>query len=160
MRFDRRHHSEFQAGDMTPMIDMVFLLIAFFTVLINFSEAEQDQRIKLPSSELAIPPEVPPEHPITLQLTEEGPILFGGVEYELGTLPRQLDREKDYIMALPNADFRRATVILRADGRCPTGRVLEVIEVCKEVGFEKFKMRAKSQSARQAQAQTALEAGT
>ena len=38
---------------MTPMIDMTFQLIAFFMVLINFTEADQNQAINLPSSELA-----------------------------------------------------------------------------------------------------------
>ena len=37
-------------GDLTPMIDMTFQLIAFFMVLINFTEADQDERIKLPDS--------------------------------------------------------------------------------------------------------------
>ena len=42
-------------GDLTPMIDMTFQLIAFFMVLINFTEADQDERIKLPTSVLAKP---------------------------------------------------------------------------------------------------------
>ena len=43
--------------DMTPMIDMTFQLIAFFMILINFAEGEQDQRVQLPSSTLAKPPD-------------------------------------------------------------------------------------------------------
>ena len=41
---------EFVELDYTPMIDMTFQLIAFFMILINFSDAEQDQRVQLPSS--------------------------------------------------------------------------------------------------------------
>ena len=44
--------------DMTPMIDVTFQLIAFFMFVLNFSEVDQDQRINLPSSELARPPDV------------------------------------------------------------------------------------------------------
>ena len=40
-------------GDMTPMIDMTFQLIAFFMVLINFAEDNNNQTIKLPASEIA-----------------------------------------------------------------------------------------------------------
>ena len=40
---------------MTPMIDMTFQLIAFFMVLVNFADADQNARIRLPSSELAKP---------------------------------------------------------------------------------------------------------
>ncbi|MEM1303854.1 MAG: biopolymer transporter ExbD, partial [Planctomycetota bacterium] len=45
MRVKKRKEMEAAEGDMTPMIDMTFQLIAFFMVLINFSEVEQDQRI-------------------------------------------------------------------------------------------------------------------
>ena len=38
------------------MIDMTFQLIAFFMLVINFSDVEQDQRVQLPASELAKPP--------------------------------------------------------------------------------------------------------
>jgi len=47
--------------DMTPMIDMTFQLITFFMFVMNFSEAEQDERIQLPSSQLAKPVEYVPE---------------------------------------------------------------------------------------------------
>ena len=44
-------------NDMTPMIDVTFQLITFFMFVLNFSEAEQDERIQLPSSQLAKPAE-------------------------------------------------------------------------------------------------------
>ena len=47
MRFRKRAESEILEGDLTPMIDMTFQLIAFFMVLINFSQTEPDQRILL-----------------------------------------------------------------------------------------------------------------
>jgi biopolymer transport protein ExbD len=57
MRFRQRRTTPVDQGDMTPMIDMVFQLIAFFMVLINFSEVDYNERIALPQSELAQPPE-------------------------------------------------------------------------------------------------------
>ena len=68
----RKKYDVTAEGDMTPMIDMTFQLIAFFMVLINFAEGDQDQRIKLPSSELAKPPEGAAEAPLILQLTKDG----------------------------------------------------------------------------------------
>ncbi|TSA08111.1 MAG: biopolymer transporter ExbD, partial [Planctomycetaceae bacterium] len=64
--------------DMTPMIDMTFQLIAFFMFVINFTEAEQDERIQLPSSQLAKPTEGTIETPITLQLTNSGLVVYAG----------------------------------------------------------------------------------
>src|SRR5256885_17070089 len=63
--------------DYTPMIDMTFQLIAFFMILINFSDAEQDQRVQLPSSTLAKPPEGAAETPITIQMLRDGRIAIG-----------------------------------------------------------------------------------
>lgn len=148
MRYRRPSHAVGDELNMTPMIDLVFLLIAFFTVVINFTEADQNERIKLPSSELAKPPEVPPESPITLQITENGTVLLGGNEFELSQLKGQLEHEKQFTMLLPGADFRNTDIILRADGWCPTGKVQEVIAICQDVGYDRFSLRAKAEEDR------------
>ncbi len=70
MRMRKRAESKILEGDLTPMIDMTFQLIAFFMVLINFSQTETDQQILLPQSVLAKPPDRPFQYPITIQLTE------------------------------------------------------------------------------------------
>ena len=57
MRFRPDRTAGILEGDLTPMIDMTFQLIAFFMVLINFSQSEQDERIMLPQSVLAKPPD-------------------------------------------------------------------------------------------------------
>ena len=41
--------------DMTPMIDVVFQLITFFMLVINFEQTEADERVKLPRDALARP---------------------------------------------------------------------------------------------------------
>ena len=64
MRFITKKSAEVEP-DMTPMIDMTFQLIAFFMFTINFSDTEQDQRVTLPASELAKPPE---RHDLQLSL--------------------------------------------------------------------------------------------
>src|SRR5688572_31665758 len=69
---------EFVAIDYTPMIDMTFQLIAFFMILINFSDAEQDQRVQLPTSSLARPPEAAATTPITIQMVSGGQIVMSG----------------------------------------------------------------------------------
>ncbi len=130
-------------GDMTPMIDMTFQLIAFFMVLINFSEADQNQRIKLPGSELAKPPDAPVVSPITLQLTTAGTVIAGADEVPLTDIKPILVREKQLLEATPDTDFKQANIIIRADRDAKTGRVQELIRACQEVGFEKFALRAK-----------------
>jgi biopolymer transport protein ExbD len=127
--------------DMTPMIDMTFQLITFFMFVMNFSEAEQDDRIQLPLSQLAKPVEGAMETPITLQLTNNGSIIYAGEMVPVADIGLYLDREKTVMLDAgkePNA----ATVIVRADGRSKTGEVQEIIRRCQEKGFEKFALRA------------------
>ncbi|HUY89760.1 MAG TPA: biopolymer transporter ExbD [Pirellulales bacterium] len=132
-------------GDMTPMIDMTFQLIAFFMVLMNFGEAEQDARILLPSSQLAKPPDAPMESPLVLQLTKQGTVLFGGDEVPIPEMKSPLLREKQ-VLERQNKKPADASVIIRADGGAPTGVVQELIQVCQDNGFEKFSLRVKQEA--------------
>ncbi len=132
-------------GDMTPMIDMTFQLIAFFMVLINFAEGDQDQRIKLPSSELAKPPDAPVEAPLILQLTAEGNVLLGGDKVPISDISRYLRTEAEIIRRQDKVPSE-ASVIIRADRGTKTGIVQELIKKCQEQGFEKFSLRAKQEA--------------
>ena len=130
-----------QEGDMTPMIDMTFQLIAFFMVLINFSQGEQNQRIQLPDSELAKPPDAPLEFPITLHLTKEGTVIIGGDEVTIEGLAPYLSREAA-VLQLQGTPQENATIIIRGDKQAPTGKVQELIQKCQGNGFVKFALRA------------------
>jgi len=108
----------------------------------NFSEAEQDDRIQLPMSQLAKPAEGAMDAPpITLQLTNAGSVIYAGEMVSVRDIGGYLEREKTVMLDAgrePNA----ATVIVRADGRAKTGDVQELIKACQEKGFEKFVLRA------------------
>jgi biopolymer transport protein ExbD len=144
MPVKRKQFETSAEADMTPMIDMTFQLIAFFMVLINFAEDNQDQRIKLPASELAKPPDSPMESPLTLQLTKEGVVLYDGEEVPIAGMKKMLLREAQVIKR-SNKSIANAHVIIRADSDTPTGKVQELIKVCQENKFEKFSLRAKQE---------------
>ncbi len=127
---------------MTPMIDMTFQLIAFFMVLVNFSEDQQDQRIKLPSSELAKPPEGALDTPITLQMTRDSKVLFNTEEVSIDNMGKHLDIEVSLLRRHQKSP-QQANVIIRADGTVPTGEVQRLIKLCQDKQFEKFALRAK-----------------
>ena len=149
MRLRERKTAPSAEGDLTPMIDMTFQLIAFFMVLINFTEAEQDQRVKLPESELAQPPDQPYENQLTVQLTEDNLILFAGEEMSsLDKLSQTLLREKQIFQLHDSIPMKDVTIIIRGDRTAPTGKVQEVIQVCQEAGFEKFALRGKQSEVR------------
>ena len=145
MRFRQRRTVPVTQGDMTPMIDMVFQLIAFFMVVINFSEVDYNERIALPQSELAQPPEGPLPTMITLQVTREGTVILSGDEVLPEGLRTLLVRERQVLLARGEHRFREATIVIRADRAAETGRVQEVIQVCQETGFENFAVRARQE---------------
>ena len=127
--------------DMTPMIDVTFQLITFFMFTLNFTEAEQDQRIQLPTSQVAKPMENPDIDPLTLQLMEDGRVIYNGEPVALLALGDYLENEKAVMLAA-SKEPSAATVVVRADGRAKTGEVQQIIRSCQEKGFDKFVLRA------------------
>ena len=137
--------AEFVEIDYTPMIDMTFQLIAFFMILINFSDAEQDQRVQLPSSVLAKPPQAPLEIPITVQIVANGDIIMAGERYGTAEGIKPVLSNEKYVMESKNQAIADATIIIRAHRAAKTGQVQKVIKVCQEMGFQRFSLRAKSE---------------
>jgi biopolymer transport protein ExbD len=137
----KKFDTKIAEGDMTAMIDMVFQLIIFFMVLINFSQEDQNEKIKLPSSELAKPAESPLEHPIVLNLDFSGAVYMGAENTSIEGMRPLLQLEAD---ALKGKGFsaKDANIIIRAHQNTPGGKVQDLIKKCQEVGYEKFALRA------------------
>ncbi|MDO4551543.1 MAG: biopolymer transporter ExbD [Planctomycetia bacterium] len=146
----KRKTQEVSAADMTPMIDMVFQLLIFFMILINFSQADQNQRVKLPSSNLAKPPEQPIKNSITVQVAPD----MNGKDYVIllgaNTIRKPeeltpfLKDEVDMVRARSGGSktVKDMTIIIRSDKNAKTGFVQEIIQVCQTNGLEKFALRA------------------
>ena len=140
MRF-RRKKNEILEGDLTPMIDMTFQLIAFFMLVINFSEVELSEEINLPMSELARPPEEAPPFKITLNLKEDGSIkyydqLIAGIDVIKPVLVREIRQANSD--GVPTSDV---VVIIRADMDARTGDVQRLMNKCKAEQLENFSLR-------------------
>jgi biopolymer transport protein ExbD len=130
--------------DMTPMIDMTFQLIAFFMMLINFSQSETDRRIELPLSALAIPVEDSDDHNfITLHVDDKNDtIVMAADAYTIESLDGALAKRRNELETIDKLDTQKTRIIIRADAKAPTGLVQEVIGVCQKNRFENFKLRA------------------
>jgi biopolymer transport protein ExbD len=145
MKFKSRSGGGSVEIDMTPMIDICFQLLTFFCFILNFSGAEQDERIQLPASTLAKPPEKASETPITLQVTRDGRVIAVGqiMPTPLDVLPL-LNLERT-LLEQRGESAANATVIIRGHRDAKTGIVQELIKVCQSAGFEKFTLRAKEE---------------
>ncbi|MCH2202460.1 MAG: biopolymer transporter ExbD [Fuerstiella sp.] len=147
--------------NMTPMIDIVFQLIAFFMVITNFEQNQADERVRLPKDQLARPPEVKRDNSFTLnlgflrdsqtgQITDPDPYLFFGPDrVNIRDCATRLRQEAQFYEAL-DVDLAEVTVEIRSDGDVSTGLVQELIQKCQEArasqqsteGFQRFALRA------------------
>ena len=148
MRYGSRQSGRIAKSEMTPMIDMTFQLIAFFMVVVNFSEAEQNERIRLPLSELAKPVKAEVQTRITLQLTDDGTVILGGTDLRISQLGDALLLEKRHLEAMGDESAKEVSIIIRADRDAQTGEVQEIIEICQKapLWFDKFVLRARQAS--------------
>lgn len=143
MRFNRRKKTEILEGDLTPMIDMTFQLIAFFMIIMNFSKVDRAEEIMLPASRLAKPPESVPDYQITLNLNPNGSVKASGqlidrIDLMRSLLNREISAAKRESVAPANV-----AVIIRSHEDTPTGLVQELIAKCQENELENFVLRVK-----------------
>jgi len=137
--------------DMTPMIDVVFQLITFFMLVINFEQTEADERVKLPRDELARPPVVQRAKELTLNVgfrrdaqgtKTSGPLVFyAGTEVPLEKMDFYLKQESRLFQDVGTKPSD-VSVIIRADSEVPTGLVQDLIRLAQDASFEKFSLRA------------------
>jgi len=140
--------------DMTPMIDIVFQLIAFFMVITNFELQLADERVSLHKDQLSKPPEVKRDNALTLILgfekdndgavIDETPyIFFGDEKVTVEQSSTRLKQESQFYQTI-GTDLADVTVEIRADAGVPSGLVQELIQKCQEegVGFQRFALKA------------------
>jgi biopolymer transport protein ExbD len=145
MHVKRRFDTKVAEGDMTAMIDMVFQLIIFFMVLINFSQDDQNDKIKLPASELAKPADTPLTFPIVLHLDSTATIYMGANVATVESIAPLLKTEIQ-LLTSRNQSAKDANVIIRGHRNAPGGMVQDLIKKCQELGFEKFVLRVREES--------------
>jgi len=153
----RKIEMGFTEPDMTPMIDIVFQLLTFFMIAINFENTKADERVKLPKDTLAKPPTVKPEHELVLNMgyqrdtsgarMKSVPEIFYNERYvEVRQFTPDLEQEKRVMERIHGKEIiKDVTVLIRADSEVPTGLVQELIKKCQETGFSKFSLRATSE---------------
>jgi len=149
-------HSELTAEpNLTPLLDVVFQLITFFMLVINFSSENYDQRVRLPIAESARPIEDDQrvsEDRLVLNVDSEGHLLIGGevqpLHKAIQTIKHQADLVKLNLRAaggkLDPSGSLPTTIILRADKEATFASVISLIKACQSNGFRKFNLKAMS----------------
>lgn len=118
MRLSKRHNPGLQMN-MTPMIDVTFLLLIFFMTVSQVSAVNKEQ-LELPQLKGS---EDQAESPITINVDEHGTIVVSGDRL---TLPQLVAAVSDEIVKADN-DPSRLTIALRVDRRGTCRTVNEIV---------------------------------
>jgi biopolymer transport protein ExbD len=115
---------------LTPLIDVVFLLLIFFLVTSEFDEEEQRLDIVLPSATSAVPMTSKPRE-IVIDVNAEGLVFLRGQETSLDELGRLL---RIAVASNPT----NQTVVIRADRESTFQPVVSVMDVCNKTGVSDY----------------------
>ncbi|MEN1681787.1 MAG: biopolymer transporter ExbD, partial [Planctomycetota bacterium] len=116
---------QFKRGDsatalrITPLIDVMFMLVIFFLVTARFEEEERDMEVKLPSASEA-QPTIFEGSEVFVTVTPEGDYYLDGEALDARSLERRLSE-----INLRNPGRQRVTI--RADENSRTGRLVAVM---------------------------------
>ena len=115
MRFRAESEENFLV-DLTPLIDVVFLLLIFFMVSTVFVDFKKQMDISLPSSKSSTLSER--LKPVTVELTVDKKIFLNGEKIHISKLKPALSKI---------AKSETAEAIIRADKNLPYGDVIKIM---------------------------------
>lgn len=114
---------------ITPLIDVVFLLLIFFLVTSRFAKEERELDLNLPSVTEALPATMQPNE-MVINIDEEGKYYIDGSFRQLEQVEQLLRRAKVNNLA--------QTVVIRADKKTECQPMLTAIGLCKKVGIVEY----------------------
>lgn len=120
-----RHAAE---ANMTPMIDVVFLLIIFFLVSSHLARRESRLQLKLPEA-ITGATDNDPSPRLTINVQADGALLLGPTPIEPPELVERLKSER-----AAQGDALR--VRLRGDQAAPYAAIEPALAACAEAGVE------------------------
>lgn len=113
---------------LTPLIDIVFLLLIFFLVATNFNRKEIEQKVDLPSADGGKAMSLVGRNLIVNVRSDETLVINQRVVIA-AELPAIIDAWK---IAHPHQH-----IVLRSDGSVPYRQVMKILGICRAQGVEK-----------------------
>ena len=109
--------------DLTPMIDMVFILLIFFLLTSVFVLPAID--VQLPQAETGVQPE---ELVLTISIQADGAVYVNKEEVDVENLFYYLSEKAE--------EYEVNEVFLRADNSLPFGDIVDVLDTTRSAGFD------------------------
>lgn len=141
-------HGASAEPNLTPVLDMVFQLITFFMLVINFKAASLDLSLKLPVVGSARPVDTKgQEELLILNIDTRGKVNVYGVSkdpasYIAGEAQASLISARRKKPDIKFGDDLPTTVVIRADKSTTFNLLNNVIKVCQDHGYRKFALKA------------------
>ena len=129
-----RPQSAITSLSLTPLIDVVFLLLIFFLVATRFAEEEHELDLELPSATEARPLVARPRE-IFVNIDQQGRFYMDGEFLASDGLEQRLS-----LAALHNPAGQ--TVIIRADGKCKFSDVAAATDACHRAGIHDIRLHS------------------
>jgi biopolymer transport protein ExbD len=132
MRLSKHRSSGGIGFNMTPMIDIVFLLIIFFMTVSQITRVT-DHPLPLPrvtEGDMA-----PVTATVTINLSEQGEIVIGGNRL---SLPNTLTAVTNQLKKVNN-DPDRIRIQIRCDRNCECGNVNRLLKQLANLGFQQVR---------------------
>lgn len=127
LRESRKRRSGETTLELTPLIDVVFLLLIFFLITTTFSQ-KREAEIPIDLPEAATGEQGAEGDKVVLFVTKDGDVEVRG---EQGIQGSTVDEK----LAWLHENKPDAVVVLRGDENAAHGRVVELLAKIREVGF-------------------------
>jgi biopolymer transport protein ExbD len=120
--------------ELTPMIDVVFLLMIFFLVASKLDEADRSIDVILPQASAAKPLTSKPRE-FVINIDREG-------NYFAGARPVRLEDLQQLLRQSAADNPQRQTVIVRADENTAHKFVVGAMDACVQAGVEDYQVQS------------------
>ena len=119
---------------LTPLVDVVFLLLIFFMVSTTFSN-ESQLRLQLPSSDRTSEP-VPDKQQLIIDITQLGQYAIRRHSVDFSRSFQGDDaRELSFILKEVAGDWRKPVVVIRADRRSSHESVMVALDAARQASL-------------------------
>lgn len=122
---------------VTPMVDLVFNLLLFFIMATTFADEERELKVTLPVASEAQPLTSRPRE-LVINVDKDG-------HYFLGSQAVKMPQLNDALRAAWTNNPGRASVIIRADERCPWRHVVAAMNACAKNGIRDYRVMTREE---------------
>jgi biopolymer transport protein ExbD len=136
MRISKRQHRGGLDVNMTPMIDVTFLLLIFFMTVHAVSKSNREN-VALPKGHGS---QDQTESPLTININQEGEIIVSSNTISLPQLVTVVTAELEKVDGEPT----RLKAVLRADRRGNCRSVNEVVKLLERLGIQSVRISVES----------------